>query len=137
MRESHYNVKGMKMPDPLTGLSPNGIKYTQYNMLWRPWCVKGACEEVYKWENLKSIMKAFDKWPTNRMKELRNCLIGTRDRIDLLLSEIESREIKLPGFAEMDMKNLYYTDQTGTESHMTPYFDAIEALDFYEDFGGK
>lgn len=136
LRKRLYNVPGM---EPVKSLqypefaSQPDMKHECFNLLWRPWCIAGDCENKYKWQKLKKIAAYFketDEWPRSRLKKLRNESIKSKPDIDLLLEELKSRRKTLPGF---ENSNDYFR-----ENHtQTPYFDALELLDFYVPLPGS
>jgi hypothetical protein len=143
LRHTHYNLKSTQAPNPINHQSGNRgdrLQYPQFNLLWRPWCIRGEFDALYQWKNLVQIIRDFQNWPNSRVKELRNALIGDAHTVDLLLEQFKSRGIKLPVFADYSMSGLFFKDQSGKEWRMTPFFDAIEAREFYSlssDFSGE
>jgi hypothetical protein len=130
LRKRQYNIPGFpgaeSLKYPPRSESPE-MEQKQYNLLHRPWCAAGDCDEKYKWSNLKKILEEFkdeQEWPRSRLKHLRNESIKSKKAISALLAEYESRDLVLPDFLE---KKDYLDEDNGT-----PYFDALELLDFYE-----
>jgi len=144
IREKFYQVPGMKPPDKLTfpRHSPKPeMRYPQYNLLWRPWCIAGECGELYDWQTFKAIHHAFTKkdkkeddevlWKQSRLKKLRNVMIKSESDIDCLIQEYQSRGFTLPKcFGDCEPFKTNHDDDS--ELQQTPYFDALELLDFYE-----
>jgi hypothetical protein len=130
MRSQHYQVRGM--PGARDMNTPNGaLKYRQYHLLGRPWRVCGPGPAEYDWkELLKSAAVFRDSWPANRIKRLRDSLIGTPAERDLLMEEIRSRGHALPEFPGMEHDRLFF-EAHPVLGNTTPFFDAIEILDFY------
>jgi CRISPR/Cas system-associated protein Cas10 (large subunit of type III CRISPR-Cas system) len=133
LRERLYNVPGMNEAKSLGFTEPGALSGQEkecYNLLWRPWCIAGDCDSKYRWEQLKTqILSPFqntDEWPRSRLKKLRNESIKSSADIDVLIEEMESREKKLPEFAG---ERKYFRE----DDRQTPYFDALELLDFYID----
>ncbi len=135
LRKRQYNVPGM---DEAEGLEKEEsgktiMKYDQFNLLWRPWCVAGDCEEKYKWENFKKIFEKMfkdskEKWPRSKLKDLRDEFLKGKEAAEFFVRFCENRGKKLP---EFNGNNEIFRD------NQTPYFDALELLDFYielEDF---
>lgn len=66
-------------------------------------------------------MKVFaDKWPRNKIKDLRDALRKDEAYQKYFLAEIDARELSLP-----------YNGKTLWKEGKTPYYDMIELLDFY------
>ena len=135
LRKRQYNVPGM---DEAEGLKKEEcgkiiMKYDQFNLLWRPWCVAGDCEEKYKWENFKKMFEKMfknskEKWPRSKLKDLRDEFLKGKESAEFFVRFCENRGKKLP---EFNGNNEIFRD------NQTPYFDALELLDFYielEDF---
>ncbi|MBN2009972.1 hypothetical protein JW960_11570 [candidate division KSB1 bacterium] len=135
LRRQYYQVPGMNEAKPIE-VNGNGKKaemlYDQYNLLWRPWCVAGNVDEQYKWEQLKSIFDEFvnknkdenNPWKRSRLKKLRNTMIKSDNDIRTLLAHYNSRGIGLPSFN--GVKAVF------PDNNQTPYFDALELIDFFE-----
>lgn len=143
LRERLYNVPGLKPIEPLEFKEPgagSGMESNQYNLLWRPWCIAGPCDSQYCWKDFREkILTPFQdthKWPRSRLKKLRNESIKSKADIDVLLEEMKSRGMPLPDFAES-------CDYFRENNNKSPYFDALELLDFYiplehlSDMGGE
>jgi hypothetical protein len=133
LRKRLYNVRGMEKPKSLEFKEPgarSGLELARYHLLWRPWCIAGDCDSKYRWDQLKTqILFPFQntyQWPRSRLKKLRNESIKSKADIDVLIEEIKSRDVELPEFAgEREYFRAY--------DRQTPYFDALELLDFYID----
>jgi len=135
LREHAYKVPGLNDASPLeyTG-SESKISTAQYNLLWRPWCVAGHVDPKYQWQNLKNIHDDFKKyWSRSRLKTLRNTMIKSEDDVESLLEHYGSRGYNLPKFQA--------ADKPFPKNNQTPYFDALELLDFFvelkEEQGGE
>jgi hypothetical protein len=133
LRKRLYNVPGMDEAKSLEFKEPgarSGQEKECYNLLWRPWCIGGDCDPKYRWQQLKTrILIPFQntgEWPRSRLKKLRNESIKSKADINVLIKEMESRKIELPEFAG----ERAYFSENGSQ---TPYFDALELLDFYID----
>lgn len=133
LRKRLYNVPGMNKINPFEFTEPGarkGPEQERYHLLWRPWCIAGDCASRYQWEQLKTqILVPFqntDEWPRSRLKKLRNESIKSRADIDVLEEEMKSRDLKLP---EFEGQSRYFQ----RSENQTPYFDALELLDFYID----
>jgi hypothetical protein len=136
LREKNYSVPGKKSLEPLqfSRFKRVIMQKNQFHLLWRPWCVAGEVEKQYRWSNLKEILQEFkdqDQWPRSRLKNLRNQSLRSETDIRMLLSEFKSREWYLP---EFNGKRDYFIDGPISQS---PYFDALELLDFYLDIPVK
>jgi len=135
LRKRQYNVPGMEEADVLKKDECGKIimKYDQFNLLWRPWCVAGDCEEKYKWENFKKMFEKMfknskEKWPRSKLKDLRDEFLKGKEAVEFFVRFCENRGKKLP---EFNGGNDIFRD------NQTPYFDVLELLDFYielEDF---
>ncbi|MDQ1353801.1 MAG: hypothetical protein QG657_4108, partial [Acidobacteriota bacterium] len=140
LRNRQYNIPGMKPVAPLEFKEPgakSGLELTEYNLLWRPWCIEGHYDSKYRWKEFREkILNHFqdtNEWPRSRLKKLRNESIKSKADIYVLLEEMKSREKELPLF---ENSNEYFREN----DHHTPYFDALELLDFYisiENVGGE
>ncbi len=123
-----------------------GMKYQQYNLLWRPWCVAGCDIKDYQWDVLRDIYDQFtNKWKRSRLKRLRNTMIRSKEEIEYLEEEFRSRHFILPlCFGDSQVfrdSHVFKKDKGGRNLFQTPYFDALELLDVYlpipEQQGGK
>jgi CRISPR/Cas system-associated protein Cas10 (large subunit of type III CRISPR-Cas system) len=133
LRKRLYNVPGMDKAKSHEFKEPGALSGQEkecYNLLWRPWCIGGDCDSKYRWQQLKTrILIPFQntgEWPRSRLKKLRNESIKSSADIDVLIEEMKSREKKLPEFAG---ESEYFRE----DDRQTPYFDALELLDFYID----
>ena len=134
IRKNYYNVPAMdeveELKYPPYDDNPE-MKFNRYNLLWRPWCVTGEFEEKYSWKSLKQILNYFrnnPKWSRSKLKKLRNESIKSEADIDMLLEELKSRERELPEFEK---------DRNYFRERQSPYFDALELLDFYLEIPGQ
>ena len=135
LRKRQYNVPGMEEAKGLKKEECGKIimKYDQFNLLWRPWCVAGDCEEKYKWENFKKMFEKMfknskEKWPRSKLKDLRDEFLKGKESAEFFVRFCENRGKKLPEFNGGN--DIFRENQT-------PYFDVLELLDFYielEDF---
>lgn len=145
IRKRFYQVPGMDSPQELKFIPKNQknpeMRYPQYNLLWRPWCIAGECGELYDWQTFKAIHHAFTKkdkkeddevlWKQSRLKKLRNVMIKSKSDIDCLIQEYQSRGFTLPKCFG-DCKPFKTNHDDVSKLQQTPYFDALELLDFYE-----
>jgi len=127
-RSFHYTSPGKDKPNPLKKNIPGGIglKYKQYNLIWRPWCISGGIGseyEKFKWEHGLKILEEFRKWPRSKAKSLRNEFLKGKENVNTLVSEFESRACKLPEMPDLENK-LFINRQT-------PYVDILEIMDLY------
>ncbi|MHA1439590.1 MAG: Cas10/Cmr2 second palm domain-containing protein [Promethearchaeota archaeon] len=74
---------------------------------------------------LKKIIKEFHNWPKNKLLEFRELLFGSREIVKKFYQKLKIKDLKLH---ELIGKN-YHIDIW--ENGNTPYFDAIEILEFY------
>lgn len=118
------------------------MKYEQYHLLWRPWRVVGTCKEcgkLYDWNELVRIWKALNpeieqlngqtQWKQSRLKHLRNAMIRSWEELKDIREEFESRRFELPTFLD---SQCIFKKFDKSRLRQTPYFDAIELLEYYE-----
>ncbi len=124
-RKTQYRIQGIPLPKEL---KTKEMIYKQNNLLWRPWAVVGDSNlpDKYSWINLKSLIQGFisaaDKWPRSKIKKLQQLLTASKEEVDHFLLRMDSREVKLPPF--QNIVKIFH-------ENMTPYFDALELLDYY------
>ncbi len=126
LRRSQYNVPGMKKAETLKVEEHGNVlmKYDQFNLLWRPWCVAGECEEKYKWKKFTELFnKMIKNWPRSKLKNLRDAFIKGKEEVEFYVKFCKSRGTELPKLWNNDDKIFY--------DYQTPYFDALELIDFY------
>lgn len=142
IRDKFYQVPGMESPYELQ-FEEKGQKtricYKQFNLLWRPWCVAGNCDKNYDWNEFKKIYHEFTKnkknkeddvlWKRSRLKRLRAEMIKSAGDVENLYQEYQSRGFYLPEF--FGDYEIYKRGNDQSELQQTPYFDALELLDFY------
>lgn len=130
LRQRLYNIPAFDEANPIKFPVTHRPEMEQdcYNLLWRPWCVVGDFENQYQWKNLKEqVLDNFldtSCWPRSRLKKLRNDSIKSKADIKILLEEFKSRGKILP---EFEGSSSYFREN----DTRTPYFDALELLDFY------
>jgi hypothetical protein len=73
-------------------------------------------------------LKDKDKFPKNKIKELRQVLTLGQESIDKFMLHLTARGLKLP---EIKGKTYHEKVYVGTK---TPYFDMIEFMEFYPSF---
>ncbi len=139
IRDKFYQVPGMKQVKELTypdDTEHPEMRYQQYNLLWRPWCVTGDVNGDCQWKELEKIYEKFTKdekdddgniiwksWNRSRLKKLESEMTKSSNDAQAYIRECKSRDFKLPEcFGSSDL----YRDE------QTPYFDVLELLDFYE-----
>jgi len=138
IRKKDYNIPGMPPLNP--GEYGQGLRYSRYNLLWRPWCVSGDVGKKFKWEHFKEVFREFKKekgegkpkWPRSKLKALRSEFIKSIEDVETLVMEFESRGLELPDFAGQEMENKVFVKNT----NQTPYFDALELIDMFIDISG-
>lgn len=138
LRAYHYNTPGMDVP---LAISSGGKEFTCHNLLWRPWLITGEVSDDYekfRWEYGKKILadftKIYDKtnddeinkpkWPRSKLKALRNAFSKSKEEVNTLISEFESRKLRLPGVNDRNEGEAFI-------ERMTPYLDIIEIMDNY------
>ncbi len=85
-----------------------------------PYSIDGASSTLTQ---LHQGMKVFsNKWPRNKVKDLRDALQRDDAHQDYFLTEMDARGLSLPNGGE----SLW-------ENEKTPYYDMIELLDFYPE----
>ncbi|KKN48316.1 hypothetical protein LCGC14_0654080 [marine sediment metagenome] len=128
-RKTQYNIQGLVFPHELE-TSDKQMSYKQSSLLWRPWCITGDSNlsSKYLFSNLRSLIQGFvsaeDKWPKSKVKKLQQFLTASKDKVEHFLLRMESRKIILPPFQKITQ--IFHQKET-----MTPYYDALELLDFY------
>ncbi len=135
IRNKFYQVPGMEVPKELKypeyADTPE-MRCPQYNLLWRPWCVSEKYDQQYQWNELKDIYTEFTReeketdgevlWKRSRLKKLESEMTRSESDAQACMRECKSRGFRLPGFCKSS--DLFRQGQT-------PYFDALELLDFY------
>ena len=116
--------------------SPSALRSTQYRSLegqilhQRPYQVPG------EWDNFVAILQGFrsQQWPRSRAKGLLQALTQGPTATRRFVEGAQWREMKLPDVGTIDA-NAKRTGWTGgsPSKQTTPYFDPLEALDFYLD----
>lgn len=128
IRYQQYNVPGMAAPKVLK--HNDGLTLREYNLCWRPWQINSKdTDNPYKWGNLKNMFAGLKKWPDSKLKnDLRLAFIAGQAALDIILKEASSRKNKLPVFnapgSRTDSNSPY------APTRITPYYDALELLDF-------
>ncbi len=119
------------------------MNYAQYHLLWRPWRIVGNCEEcgkLYDWKELMRLWKEMNpdipqpedqtQWEQSRLKRLRNAMIRSVEELNEIRQEFESRGFKLPPF--LSSQKIFKKRADKSSFRQTPYFDALELLEYYE-----
>lgn len=119
------------------------MNYAQYHLLWRPWRIVGNCEEcgkLYDWKELMRLWKEMNpditqpegqtQWEQSRLKRLRNAMIRSVEELNEIRQELESRGFKLPPF--LSSQKIFKKRADKSSFRQTPYFDALELLEYYE-----
>lgn len=101
-----------------------------YSLLWRPWQMDTDKSEE-SFVRLKNAMKALWKWPNNKRHELGRALENGTEATKALLTALSSRDLKLSEWETISGLNSTGWCVRGKEGIMTPYFDVLEAMDFY------
>ena len=124
MRSGMYDVPGM---DKVSHV----VEFPQYNLLIRPFCVSGNANtnELYKWENMKTLRSEMVKIPRSRLKGLRNSFIISEENAKLQQEQNSSRNYHLPEYSVGGSSK--YTSENLFQANQTPYFEPLELLDFY------
>ena len=119
------------------------MNYAQYHLLWRPWRIVGNCEECGKLYDWKELMRLWNdmnpditqpedqtQWEQSRLKRLRNAMIRSVEELNEIRQEFESRGFKLPPF--LSSQKIFKKRADKSSFRQTPYFDALELLEYYE-----
>jgi hypothetical protein len=110
----------------------------QDSLLWRPWRISTdeREEEMFSFSQLKKAVKAMAygdgrslPWPKSKIHALGAALAEGRQETEVFLQLARARKLILPKIAQT---NAEATGWQATE-HMlrTPYFDVLEAMEFY------
>lgn len=126
LRTASYNVPGM----PEATVTRSGCP--AYNLLGRPWEVVSpdgrSGDNVQSWLAFTEAYDTLKKsWPRSRLKGMRDVMIRSEQETSEYLDECSSRGCMLPAMWSVGGK----TVKAFTSEHRTPYFDALELLDFY------
>jgi hypothetical protein len=78
-------------------------------------------------DNLKNIIKEFKNIPRNKVMKLREMLFEDKKIAKSFVEELGANKIKLP-----EITNRFYHSDIWIDGK-TPYFDAIELIDFYPE----
>ena len=78
-------------------------------------------------DNLKNIIKEFNNIPKNKLMKLREVLFEDKNIAEIYVKELEAKGIHLPQINGMYFHHNLWQDKK------TPYFDAIELIDFYPE----
>lgn len=102
------------------------------NLHFGPYKVDSDCDtNCYNDDSLKYLkenIKGLLKFPRNKLMRLREALFEEKEIRKLILEEFSVKDLNLP---KLPFKKDYITDLW--ENKKTPYFDAIEAIDFYPE----
>lgn len=82
------------------------------------------------WDAFEKLLRGFksDEWPRSRAKGLMHALTQGPEVTKQFVEAAKWRKIELPRYKDM-LPTIYETGWTTTDT--TPYFDPLEALDFY------
>ena len=120
----------------LTGISGDldtlrsSYERSGYSLLWRPWQMNTDKSEE-SFIRLKKAMKALWNWPNNKRHELGRALEDGTEATKALLTALSSRDLKLSEWESISGLKSTGWCVRGNEGSMTPYFDVLEAMDFY------
>ncbi|AFK85856.1 MULTISPECIES: Cas10/Cmr2 second palm domain-containing protein [Thermoanaerobacterium] len=96
------------------------------NLHFGPYRVDSANDEKAI-DNLKNIIKEFKNIPKNKVMKLREILFEDKDKAKIFVDELKVKGIILPQISGMQYHRNLWQDE------VTPYFDAIELIDFYPE----
>jgi hypothetical protein len=77
--------------------------------------------------NLKNIIKGLKNIPKNKLMKLREMLFEDKNIAKIYVEELKVKGIDLPQINGMQFHKVLWQDEE------TPYFDAIELIDFYPE----
>ncbi|MBO8159002.1 hypothetical protein [Thermosyntropha sp.] len=77
--------------------------------------------------NLKNIIKGFYRFPKNKLMQLRAALFESKEAGSAVVEELRAKNLSLPKAGN------YYENVDLWNNQTTPYFDAIELIDFYPE----
>ncbi|MCZ2459996.1 MAG: hypothetical protein LC128_10270 [Chitinophagales bacterium] len=82
------------------------------------------------------IKEITNKWPNNKIMELRSMLKESKAQQDLFITETRARGLYLPKYENTDVDTTLWQridneKNDGKEVKITPYYDIIELKDFY------
>ncbi|SHF27239.1 hypothetical protein SAMN02745195_02251 [Thermoanaerobacter uzonensis DSM 18761] len=110
----------------LDGIINKHLSTVNGNLHFGPYRVDKTNEEK-SLENLKYIVKEFKNIPKNKIMKLREILFEDKDNAKIYVKELKAKGVKLP-----QIKGMYYHEHIW-QNKETPYFDAIELIDFYPE----
>lgn len=113
--------------------SISDLRDTQYKSLTGHTLHQRPYKVPDEWENFTEILKGFEssEWPRSRAKGLLHALARGKDATKHFIDAAAWRKVKMPCLNSM----LKTTCESGWETDdTTPYFDPLEALDFYLEF---
>lgn len=134
-RKNLYNVIGLKNPGSRieTEFGVTKLQTPLYNLMWRPWCVESPLFEKsneshiydYNWKDLISIIDHFIKqnWSRNKLIKLKKAMLASKEQTDQFKIDLKRTDFTLPVFRG--------SNAIWREDQYTPYFDALEMMDFY------
>jgi hypothetical protein len=102
-------------------------RFTQYNLIWRPWCVT-ECDPQFSWNNLQGAIREMIFWPRSKLKELQKQLTIAHTNATEYLEELKSRRLVLPSFP-----TILHPEKELFVNNMTPYFDILEVMEYWVD----
>ena len=118
-----------------TGGSLDQIRSRQYvaatgdELHLRPWPMGGGWSEF-----VKSLEHFTGEWPRSRAKGLLGALAGGPEETEIWLELARSRGYTLPASEDVQAQQRGWGGGS-SPGRRTPYFDPLEALDFYMDIG--
>jgi len=92
-----------------------------------PYIVDSTNDNKKAIDNLKNIIKEFNNIPKNKLMKLREMLFEDKNNAKTYLKELKVKGIHLPQINGMQFHHDLWQDE------VTPYFDAIELIDFYPE----
>jgi len=129
IREKQYDLAGKEKARPL---KLQDLEMKQYNLLWRPWVV-GKSGSDYSIHHLIKLINEFSNqkaWPRSKLKDLQNSFGHSLRQLRESISFLKFRGLELPQFTGLG--NL--SDPFKTKDYTTPYYDALEMINYYEDY---
>lgn len=140
----HMSYSGIS--GTIDNIRQNYYKSNSGELCLRPYLINNEKADLYKqnidiedfskFESLKEIVRYFrakrskKDWSISRLKELREVLYFEKNKSDEYIRDAKSRDYRLP----IQENSAWFSD---SKNMYTPYFDAIELIEFYPEIKGK
>lgn len=118
--------------------SISALRDTQYRSLEGQTLHKRPYQVPEEWDDFVKILQKFQspRWPRSRAKGLLQALTQGPVATKRFVEGAQWRDVPLPRVNGMDA-NAKATGWTGGDKRSTPYFDPLEALDFWKKIKAK